>query len=349
MKSYINKICHYIPETKVKNEYIEDLFELPHGWIEEKSGIKGPRGIMIDYSGLHPELEMTRRIFKKFINENPNFNLQEIDCIITAGSSHTSNVPCGVDIANEYQLNNPFCFEMGTHCSGAITALEIAKNYILSGRYNCIVIINSEVLGHAIWSTNKKASKAAPLFGEGASLIVISNKKEGYEIGEFLTKCDTKTTPRPLTVSLEPPLEGETFFDAFSYFNEDFKKMSYAEKISVNSKYGNMDGKAVYMFLSKNIPDLLDDTLAKNSLKKEDIDWFIPHQANKIINDGLAQRYGIHKDKHITIVQDTANISSAGVMTALSIWNDKIKSGDNILVFAFGLGMFGIAVTIKKI
>lgn len=349
MKAYINRVCHYMPETKIENKYIEDLFELPHGWIEEKSGIKGPRGMMADYSGLHPELEMSKRIFEKFIKENKDFNLQDIDCIITAGSSHTSNVPCGVDIANEYGLNDPFCFEMGTHCSGAITALEIAKNYVLTSRYKCILVINAEVLAHMTWSTNKKLSKTAPLFGEGASLIVVSDKKEGYEIGEFLTKCDTKTTPRPLTVSSEPPLEGETFFDAFSIFNEDFKKMSYAEKISVNCKYGNMDGRAVYMFLSRNVPDLLDSTLSIHSLSKENIDWFIPHQANKIINDGLAARYNVPNDKHITVVQDTANISSAGVMTALSIWNDKIKSGDNILAFAFGLGMFAIATVLKKV
>ncbi len=346
-KAYINKVCSYIPETKVENQYLENLFKLPQGWIEERSGIKGPRGMLLDYSGFHPELEITKRIFSKFIKENSDFDLQKIDCIITAGSQHTCNEPVGFVLANENKLNNPMCFQMSTGCTGALAAIEIAKNYILSGKFKNIMIINAEILCHSGWSSNEKQSKTQPLFGEAASLMILSDKKEGFEIGDILTKVDTST--RPLWESLEPPNEGETFYDSFINFNEDFKKMSNCQKISVNAKFGSMDGKGVYMFLSRNIPDLLDHTLLSNNLLKDDINWFIPHQANKIINDGLAQRYNIPSERHVTVVQDTANISSAGCIVALSNINEKIKENENILLFAFGVGMFGMATTLKKV
>lgn len=343
--AYINNVSHYLPPTSVENGYLEKKLGLRDGWIEKKTGILS-RGVMTDYCGPNAELEMSSRLFEKFLEDHPTVDPGEIDCIINATSQHSNHEPVGFWLANKYeQLNNPTCFNMYAGCTGAMLALNIAKSHILAGVYKNILILNAETILHSGWDS--KSPKVSVLFGEGASAMLVSSKPTGFEIGEFVSRSDSEKMH--LTESDWAPQEGDTFFDMFAEYNDEFNSLTRDQKVRINSSYGVMNGQGVYMFVLKHIPVLMDEILKANAMEKDDVEWFIPHQANKIMNDGLAARYSISPERYVSIVQDTGNISSAGCIVGLSQYQGKMSKDETVLLFAFGHGLTSCGTVLRKV
>lgn len=236
--------------------------------------------------------------------EKGNVDVKKIDLIVCATITANHKTP---SLANMIQgmlgLNDQdvMAFDINAACSGFIYSLEVATNLVNSGAYNTALVIGAETLSTV---TNFEDRTTAVLFGDGAGAMIIENTSE-----------------------VKP-----------AYFYSSSK--SDLEKILNVDKHINMDGKRVYQFAVKIIPDSINRILEYSNLSLNDINMIIPHQANIRIIETAAKLLECSLDKFFVNIQDYGNTSAASVIIALDEYLDSVEDrlNKNVLLVAFGGG-----------
>ena len=221
--------------------------------------------------------------------KNSKINNTEIDLVIVATSTPDHTFPStATKIQGKLGIKKGFAFDVQAACSGFIYAISIADNYIKNKQARNALVIGSEVFSRILdWN----ARSTCVLFGDGAGAIVLTGRKKNSGI-----------------ISTELYSDGR-FYD-----------LLYVDGgVASNQKAGHikMKGKEVFRHAVEKLTNCIEINLKKNNLKKNDIDWIIPHQANKRIMDMTANKLGISKDKVLVTVDKYANTSSASIPLTL--------------------------------
>ncbi|MBT7523354.1 MAG: ketoacyl-ACP synthase III [Gammaproteobacteria bacterium] len=226
----------------------------------------------------------------------------DIDLIIVATTTPDQIFPSTACIVqNKLNIKAP-AFDVQAACTGFIYALSIADNYIKTGMNKNVLVIGAEKYSNLLdWSDRS----TCVLFGDGAGAVVLSaQSKEGI-------------------ISSHIHADGQ-----------------YNDLLSVENSHIKMKGNEVFKVAVNTLSKLVDETLTKNNMKKSDIDWLVPHQANLRIIKAAARKLSMPIDKVVVTVDNHANTSAASIPLALNeaVKDGRIKSDQVILLEAFGSG-----------
>ena len=307
--SYILGCGSYLPKKILTNNDLSKKLDTTDEWIKTRTGIN--QRYIADKKQLNSDLAFEAA--KKAI-KNSKIKTSDIDLIILATSTPDHTFPStATKIQGKLGIKKGFAFDIQAACSGFIYAMSVADNFLLNNQASNALVIGSEIFSRILdWNDRSTCI----LFGDGAGAIVLSkNKKMNSGI-----------------ISTELYSDGR-FYDLL-YVNGG---------VAFNQKAGHikMKGKEVFKHAVKKLVSSIQFSLKKNKLKKEDIDWIIPHQANKRIMDMIAIKLGIPKSKLLVTVDQYANTSSASIPLTLDYALSKkiIKRGQIIVFEAIGGGL----------
>ena len=307
--SYILGCGSYLPKKILTNNDLSKKLDTTDEWIKTRTGIN--QRYIADKKQLNSDLAFEAA--KKAI-KNSKIKTSDIDLIILATSTPDHTFPStATKIQGKLGIKKGFAFDIQAACSGFIYAMSVADNFLVNNQASNALVIGSEIFSRILdWNDRSTCI----LFGDGAGAIVLSkNKKMNSGI-----------------ISTELYSDGR-FYDLL-YVNGG---------VAFNQKAGHikMKGREVFKHAVKKLVSCIQFNLKKNKLKKEDIDWIIPHQANKRIMDMTAIKLGVPKSKLLVTVDQYANTSSASIPLTLdyALSNKIIKRGQIIVFEAIGGGL----------
>tara|TARA_Y100000815_G_scaffold262112_1_gene275142 strand:+ start:360 stop:1322 length:963 start_codon:yes stop_codon:yes gene_type:complete len=307
--SYILGCGGYVPKRILTNNDLSKKLNTTDEWIKTRTGINQRH--IADKKQLNSDLgfEAAKKAIK-----NSKIKISDIDLIIVATSTPDHTFPStATRIQGKLGIKKGFAFDIQAACSGFIYAMSVADNFLSNNQASNALIIGSEIFSRILdWNDRS----TCVLFGDGAGAIVLS-KKKNMNSG---------------IISTELYSDGR-FYDLL-YVNGG---------VASNQKAGHikMKGKEVFKHAVKKMVSSIKFNLKKNKLKKEDIDWIIPHQANKRIMDMSAIKLGVSKNKVLVTVDQYANTSTASIPLTLdyALSNNIIKRGEIIVFEAIGGGL----------
>ena len=319
MTARIAGIGAYVPETIVTNDDLAKIVETSDEWISSRTGIR-ERRISTKEGTSDLAAEAARRSL-----EAAGVKPEELDLIILGTSSPDCNYPSGAcEVQAKIGAVNAAAFDISAACSGFIFAMNIVQGFFKSGIYQTALIIGAETLSKVVdWDDRS----TCVLFGDGAGAAVLKNEESGILdmlMGSDGTKGEVlKCTSR----SLGNFLTGERPELGFM----------------------TMDGQEVFRFAVKRVPESIESLMKRNQTAKEDIRYYILHQANERIVEAVARRLKEPMDKFPMIIEKYGNTSTASIPLLLDdmVKKGMLKAGDKIILSGFGAGMTWGAVLLE--
>ena len=319
MTARIAGIGAYVPETIVTNDDLAKIVETSNEWISSRTGIR-ERRISTKEGTSDLAAEAARRSL-----EAAGVKPEELDLIILGTSSPDCNYPSGAcEVQAKIGAVNAAAFDISAACSGFIFAMNIVQGFFKSGIYQTALIIGAETLSKVVdWDDRS----TCVLFGDGAGAAVLKNEESGIIdmlMGSDGTKGEAlKCTSR----SLGNFLTGERPELGFM----------------------TMDGQEVFRFAVKRVPESIESLMKRNQTAKEDIRYYILHQANERIVEAVARRLKEPMDKFPMIIEKYGNTSTASIPLLLDdmVKKGMLEAGDKIILSGFGAGMTWGAVLLE--
>lgn len=307
----------YVPSYVMDNNKLSEFVDTSDEWIKERTGV-ARRHIVADETTSFMAAEAAKKAV-----EDADLTPDQIDLILVSTISSDVILPCtACEVQRILGAVNATCFDLNAACTGFVLAYNTANAYIQSGVYKNALVIGSESLSNL---TNWKDRGTCILFGDGAGAVVLTAEEKASYVpathsegakGEALT-LKSRNDSNGITKEIEP----NRMMDA-EYFMQ-------------------MDGQAVFKFAVKKVPEAILEVLDKNNIKKDDIDCYLLHQANRRIVEAVAKRMGEPIEKFPTNLQEYGNTSSASIPILLDELNreGKLKSGKHIVMAGFGAGL----------
>ncbi|MDG4908356.1 MULTISPECIES: beta-ketoacyl-ACP synthase III [unclassified Mesorhizobium] len=310
-----------LPRRIMKNADFEGMVETSDEWIVQRTGIR-QRHVAADDETTASLGEAAARAALDSAGLTP----ADIDLIVLATSTPNNTFPAtAVEIQNRLGMHHGFAFDMQAVCSGFVYAVATADLYIRGGLAKRVLVIGSETFSRILdWSDRS----TCVLFGDGAGAVVLEAAKGA---GNIADRGVLAASLRSDGVHKE-----KLFVDGGP---------------STTGTVGHlkMEGREVFKHAVGMITDVIEATFAEAGITAEDLDWFVPHQANKRIIDASAKKLGIAEEKVVVTVDLHGNTSAASVPLALSVAvaDGRIKKGDLVLLEAMGGGFTWGAVLLR--
>ncbi|KPN70682.1 beta-ketoacyl-ACP synthase III [Neisseria sp. 83E34] len=307
----------YLPAKRVSNDDLAKFIDTSDEWITSRTGIKN-RHIAADN-----EKTSDLAVFAaKAALADAGLSASDIDLIIVATATPDMQFPSTATIVQQ-KLGIGGCpaFDVQAVCAGFMYALTTANAYIKSGMAQKVLVIGAEIFSRILdWNDRS----TCVLFGDGAGAVVLGVSDEAGIIHSRLQAdgnyLDLLKTPGQI-----------------------------ANGQICGTPFLTMDGPGVYKFAVKNLSQVAEDVLQEAGMTADQVDWVVPHQANKRIIESTAKHLGLSMDKVILTVQDHGNTSAASVPLALDagIKSGKIKRGQVLLLEGIGGGFAWGAVLVR--
>ena len=311
----IKGLGKYLPEKIYDNTYMESIVDTNDEWIVRRTGIKERRISADDEYTTDMAAKAAQAALK-----NAGMNAEEIDLIMLATVTPDYFTPsCACVVQHKIGAVNAAAFDYNTACSGFVSGLMIAKQFIENGAYKNILIVAADVLSKA---TDYKDRATCILFGDAAGAAVLSASDEPgiieVEMGADGSSGDTLTM--------------------LAYRNDEEE---IEKRVSGRKETIWMAGQSVMKFAVKAMADSSHRVLDKAGLDWSDISLVVPHQANYRIVDSAVKRMGISKDKIYYTLHKYGNTSASCIPVALCEAAEKgiVKKGDKIVLVGFGGGL----------
>lgn len=322
--SKITGLGMYVPDNVVTNEDLSKIMDTSVEWITERTGIKERRHIKKGDGNSTVTMGVKAA---KIAIERANIDKNDIDLILFATLSPDYYFP-GSGVLVQEHLEIPTCpaMDIRNQCSGFIYAISTADQYIKTGMYKNILVIGSENhSGGLDFSTRGRG--VTVIFGDGAGAAIIS-RNDNSSNGILSSHLHS---------------EGK-FAEELSLIGPSTNRW-VPEIIEANdpndiSYYPYMNGQLVFKNAVVRFSEVIMEGLIHNKLKPSDINMLIPHQANLRISQFIQDKFGLSDDQVFNNIQKYGNTTAASIPIALTeAWeNNKIESGDIIVLAAFGSG-----------
>ncbi len=300
----------------------EDLAALGYDsdWIVQRTGIKARYHVAEGEA----TSDMAIRAAKKCLQKS-GVDASEIDLIIVATISPDHITPSTACIVQAHLGSPAAAIDVNAACSGFIYGLVMASQSVRSGCSRHALIIGAETLTMFM---NPDDKKTYPLFGDGAGAVLISADHEADENQASGILAYRLASEGKLGDALKTPAGGS-------------RKPVCQSVLDKGEQYLKMDGRAVFKWAVRLIPEIVEEMLSKAKMSLSDIDLFIPHQANIRIIDAAVEGLGIDREKVFVNLDRYGNTSAASIPIAIAeaVEQGRIKPGDNVLMVGFGAGL----------
>jgi 3-oxoacyl-[acyl-carrier-protein] synthase-3 len=331
--SKISGLGFYVPSNTVTNDDLSKIIDTNDEWIQERTGIQERRHII---NGEDTTTTMGVKAAKIAI-ERAGISKEEIDFIIFATLSPDYYFPGpGVLVQRDLGLKTVGALDVRNQCSGFVYALSIADQYIKTGMYKNILVIGSEVQSTGLDMTTRGRGVSV-IFGDGAGAAIIS-REEDLTKGILSTHLHSEGVHAEELIVKAPGMGGRWVTDIIADNDPDDE-----------SYFPYMNGQFVFKNAVVRFSEVINEGLEANNLKVSDIDMLIPHQANLRISQFIQKKFGLTDDQVFNNIQKYGNTTAASIPIALTeAWEKgKIKSGDTVVLAAFGSGFTWASAIIK--
>ena len=308
IRAVVKGVGHYLPKRVLTNAELSKTVETSDEWIVERTGIR-QRHIVADdeYTS-----DMGTAAAREAI-EKAGMTTDDIDLIVVATTTPDFTFPSTATMIQEnLGIHHGAAFDIQAVCSGFIYALKVVNSMIKTGAAKNALVIGAETFSRIL---NWEDRTTCVLFGDGAGAMVLSGE-ENAEAGVLATFIRSDGRYKDLLHVDGGPSRTQTV------------------------GHVHMIGNQVFRHAVKDIASAMESCAERAGLTIADIDWFVPHQANQRILDGVAKRLGIDADQVVSTVAEHANTSAASVPLAMyeAIKDGRIKRGDLVMLEAFGGG-----------
>jgi 3-oxoacyl-[acyl-carrier-protein] synthase-3 len=313
LRSVVTGVGGYLPEGVVTNDDLAKFVDTSDEWIRERTGIRQRRKAADDQPVSDLAVEAARRALVA-----AGRTADDVDLIIVATTTPDLTFPATATIVQR-KLGAPvgIAFDVQAVCSGFVYALSTADGFVARGRSKCALVIGAECMTRLMDWTDRGT---CVLFGDGAGAVVVepmegAGTTEDRGLLGFALRADgTK---------------------------QELLYVDGGVSTTRTTGYLRMQGNQVFRHAVVNISEAVTAAAADAGIEVSSVDWFIPHQANQRILEGVAKRLGIDDSKVISTVAEHANTSAASIPLAMdeAVRDGRIKPGQLLLLEAMGGGL----------
>ena len=310
-----------LPSKVVTNSDLEKLFDTSDEWVYTRTGIRQRHVTDKDESGLSLSVDAANQALSK-----SKIDPKLIDLIIVCTATPDKLYPSmSCMLQGSIGAVNAACFDLSAACSGFIFGMVTASQFIYTGQYKNILLVGVDIHSRFVdWSERS----VSILFGDGAGAVVMSScLAKDDELKGFMLRSESDS-------KMDLTLDNDNICFA------DFKDQ-------VKPNFVRMNGKAIYQFALRVVPEIANELLDKANMKIDQIDYLVLHQANQRIIDAVAERLKLGKDKVLSNIEKVGNTSAASIPLAIvdALSSNKIKTPSKMLLIGFGAGLtWGAAV-----
>lgn len=331
--SKITGLGYYVPDNVVTNDDLAKIIDTNDEWIQERTGIQERRHI------IRGEDTTTTMGVKaaKIAMERAGVAADDIDFVVFATLSPDYYFPGpGVLVQRDLGLKTVGALDVRNQCSGFVYALSVADQYIKTGMYKNILVIGSEVHSTGLDMTTRGRGVSV-IFGDGAGAAIVS-REEDLTKGILSTHLHSEGIHAEELALKAPGMGGRWVSDILA--DNDPNDESYLPY---------MNGQFVFKNAVVRFAEVIAEGLEANNLQVSDIDMLIPHQANLRISQFIQNKFKLSDNQVFNNIQKYGNTTAASVPIALTeAWEQgKIKSGDTVVLAAFGSGFTWASAIIK--
>ena len=334
INSIITGVGHYVPERVVTNHDLAKVMDTNDEWIQERTGI-------VERRHIEPGSKISSTDLGVKAAENAlkdaGITAQDIDFILFATLSPDYYFPGnGVLVQKALGCKTIGAMDVRNQCSGFVYALSTADAFIKTGKYKNILVIGAEVHSFGL-DMSDEGRGVSVIFGDGAGAVIVSATEE--DRGIISTNMHSEGEyAEELAVTFPGTKTG--WADVLLNENHDVTK---------GELYPHMNGNYVFKHAVTRFPESIQEALSDANLKPEDVDLFVPHQANLRISQFVQRQLGFPDEKVFNNIQKYGNTTAASIPIALSEAKaaGKINKGDTVLMTAFGAGFTWGSVLIK--
>jgi len=311
----------YLPEKVFTNSDLEKIIDTTDEWISSRTGIRERH--------VAAEGEMTSHLATRASEAalaNAGLDASGVDVIVLGTATPDETFPAAATkVQSALGAHQAFAFDIQAACSGFIYALAVADNFIRLGQADTALVIGAETFTRLLdW----KDRSTCVLFGDGAGAVVLKASEEAGtsdDRGVLSTHLHSDGRQHDLLYANGGP--------------------------SLNQVAGvvKMEGQEVFRHAVSRLSGVLKEALEANGLKPEDVDWVVPHQANRRILESTARKLGLPMERMVVTVDRHANTSAASIPLALAVAaaDGRLKEGDLVLLEAMGAGFTWAAAALR--
>ena len=319
----ITAVNGHVPEGVLSNFDLEKLVDTNDEWIRSRTGITERRILKGEGMG---SSKMAIPAVEGLL-EKRGISAEEIDLLICATVTPDHVFPATANIiCDKVGAKNAWGFDLGAACSGFLFALDTARRFIESGAHKKVVVVGVDKMSSIV---NYEDRNTCIIFGDGAGAVLLEPTEDDFCIRDSILKSDGS---------------------GFEFLHQKSGGSAYPASVeSVENKWHSVyqEGKTVFKFAVKGMADVSYEIMQRNGLSGDDVDWLVPHQANKRIIDATANRMDLSKERVMLNIQKYGNTTAATIPLCLSDYESQLKKGDNLILAAFGGGFTWGAIYVK--
>jgi len=312
-RSVIEGIGAYLPANVVANSELARRVDTSDEWIQQRTGIRRRHIAADEETTSDLALNAAQRALA-----DAGVEAAGIDIIVLATTTPDATFPAtAARVQARLGMTGGAAFDVQAVCSGFVYALGIADNFLRLGQARTALVVGAETFSRLLdWEDRS----TCVLFGDGAGAVVMRGVESNGDAGE------------------RGVLSTHLHTDGRLY---DLLYVDGGPSTTQTTGHVRMSGPDVYRHAVVKLAEVVQEALNANGLTADDIDWFVPHQANKRIIDGTARKLGLAAEKIILTIEDHANTSAASIPLALAqgVKDGRIRQGNLLLLEAMGGGL----------
>ena len=333
--SKIAGLGYYVPENIVTNDDLSKIMDTNDAWIQERTGIQERRHVVKGDGQTTSSMGLKAA---KIAIERAGISKDDIDFIVFATITPDYYFPGpGVTLQKELGIKTIGALDIRNQCSAFIYAISVADQYIKTGMYKNILVVASELQSLGLDMTDRGRAVSV-IFADGAGAAILSRETDITK-GILSTHLHSEGE-HALELSLAAPgMGGRWITDILADPNPEADE----------SYLPHMNGQFVFKNAVVRFSEVINEGLQANNLQVSDIDMLIPHQANLRISQFIQKKFELRDDQVFNNIQKFGNTTAASIPIALTqAWEQgKIKSGDTVVLAAFGSGFTWASAIIK--
>jgi 3-oxoacyl-[acyl-carrier-protein] synthase-3 len=321
----------YVPERVVTNKDLEELMDTTDEWIRQRSGVEERRWL-VEGEGPADLAEQASR----GALADAGLDADDLECIILATLSPEHEFPGTSFFLQERLGGETPCFDLRAQCSGFLFSLSVARSYVLSGQFERILVVGCEAHSRGL-DISTEGRDVSVLFGDGAGAVIVEADRDSQDSSGILE----------VRLHSQGKFARKLWVESDSCAQHPFRLIQ--ENLDSKRIYPKMEGRFVFKHAVTRMPEVLLETLNAASIKKEDVDLFLFHQANLRINEYVANSLEIPSDRVPNNIQRYGNCSAASIpmLIAEAKQQGALTPGTLVSMTGFGSGFTWASAVVR--
>lgn len=309
----ISAVHGYVPDEVLSNHDLEKLVDTNDEWITARTGIKERH--ILKGKGLGTSFMAEQAV--KGLLETSGTLPEEVELLICATVTPDFPFPSTANlVCDRLGIKNAFSYDISAACSGFLYALATGAQFIQNGVYKKVVVVGADKMSSIV---NYEDRETCVIFGDGAGAVLL------------------EPSPRYGIIDFELRSDGSGCKHLHIKAGGSVKPASH-ETIDAKEHFVYQEGQSVFKFAVVNMAAISEQVMKRNNLQPRDIDWLVPHQANKRIIEATRERLGVPAEKVMVNIHKYGNTTAGTLPLCLWDYESQLKKGDNLLLTSVGGG-----------